>query len=288
MSRVRFYPYKVTYIDLQDYMAVPNGQPLSVFTDIIRAKNAQDAKSIVRASNPPTVAFITAGRYPERLGTTQGVQVTTLSKRQLKAIEDEVHGGKAKLPHPINPKAFVASKPHSTTRTATAPKPSTPLVGAPRTIVKSTPLVLATDSPLNIGGFSVGFHKFDETSVANTALSTAQVTGESTIPAPSATFTGTIEASTSVSARPSGCGFSLKAYEPPVGGFYKCSNGVTYPKAAAKELIEAIDTTVVPSLASAETPPPQPKKRSTPIYTIVYLGLAIGLMTAGVLIKSCR
>jgi len=161
-DRVRFYPYKVTYVDLQDYMAVPNGQQLPVFTDIIRAKNAQDAKDVLRSTVSRTIAFMSSGRYPDRLGTSvRGVQLTTLNAQQLKALEREVHGGKAKLPHAINPKSFVASKPHSTlhTRPAAPPMPPAPLVGAPRTITKSTPIQLATDSPLDIGGFTVGFRK---------------------------------------------------------------------------------------------------------------------------------
>jgi len=170
-DRVRFYPYKVTYVDLQDYMAVPNGQPLPVFTDIVKAENAERAKAVTRTSKSATIAFIAAGRYPERLGTSvRGVQVTTLNDRQLLAVEQELRS--AKLPHAINPKAFVASKPHSTLyrlpialqpRPTVAPAPPSPPVGAPRTVVKSTPIQLATDNPLDIGGFTVGFRKPGET-----------------------------------------------------------------------------------------------------------------------------
>lgn len=170
-NRVRFYPYKVTYIDLHDYMTIPSGQKLPVFTDIIRAKNSDDAKNIIRAKSPRNIAFMTSGRHPERLGTSaMGVQVTTLTKTQLKAIENEVQSGSAKIPHRVDPKAFVSSNPNSTIYTR--PLPSTPPrwpsqrtwaskadpIGAPRTAAKAAPMPLST-SVLDVGGFSVGFRK---------------------------------------------------------------------------------------------------------------------------------
>ena len=172
-NRIRFYPYKVTYIDLHDYMAVPNGQKLPVFTDIIRAKTSEDAKNLIRANTSRTVAFMTSGRYPERLGTSvKGIQLTTLTKQQLKALEEEVHNGSAKLPHRVDPKAFVASNPNSTIHTRPTPPPtSTPRwpsqrtwasksdpIGAPRTAMKSTPIPLSA-SVLDVGGFTVGYKK---------------------------------------------------------------------------------------------------------------------------------
>jgi hypothetical protein len=323
-DRVRFYPYKVTYVDLQDYMAAPNGQQLPVFTDIVRAKNADDAKNSLRSSLSRTVAFMSSGRYPERLGTSvRGVQLVVLNKRQLNALEREVHGGSAKLPHAINPKAFVASKPNSTLHTRPTPSMrSVPPVGAPRTITKSTPLQLS-DNPIDIGGFTVGFKKPGETPVpsptftppspnpfdlANTTLSTAMVTGDSPIPAPSGQWDFTIKAGQSPIALPSGFQQTVDAYEPPktmaaaagadvsgAGSSVSGAGSFAAPQATetntGMEYVKAVTVTLPPSAGASPCSPcsyAESKPSPFPLWkTIFYVGI-IGLMVAGVFMLICR
>ena len=252
-DRVRFYPYKVTYVDLQGCNTVGVRQPLLVYTDIVRAKNSDEAKQLVRQrcaqrGGPlhQPIVVLSAGRHPERLGTAaQGVQSVQLSIQQLKVIEDAIQKN---TPHPINPKAFVASKPNSTlhTRPAAPPMPPAPPVGAPRTVAKSTPIVLATDSPLDIGGFTVGFRKSGEAPV---------------VPSPPQPFNSVEFVNTFVNThsvldtvtRPSGRDLSLRAYETSTtgGGFYKSSDGKTYPKAAATEVLNALEEEPVKAFAAA-------------------------------------
>lgn len=166
-DRIRLYPYRVTYINLQDYsifthLSVP--RPLPVFTEIIKAKNSEDAKNILRGSISGSIAFLSAGRYPERLGTSvRGVKLDLPTEKQLRVLEKNGILKRAKssrgpvIPPAIDPKVFVASKPNSTLYHRPVPSPASPM-GAPRTLAKSTPLQLS-NKPIDIGGFTVGFRK---------------------------------------------------------------------------------------------------------------------------------
>ncbi len=129
-SRIRLYPYKVTYIDHLSHHTRVNGD-VTVTVVIVTAKTSEEAKSKVSAKVGRAISIVSAGRYPQNRQNMGGVkdypryESILLTTRQLDAIGKKVWVGGME------------------SRTVVVVPPTTTV--APKYTV-----------PLSVGGFSVG------------------------------------------------------------------------------------------------------------------------------------
>lgn len=88
--RVRYYPFKVVYIDFADYTFSTNSNSpkLPFYTDIIRAKNAGEAKDILRGTSKRECVVLSAERGTKALGDKPHVRLGVLTKRQKEIVAE--------------------------------------------------------------------------------------------------------------------------------------------------------------------------------------------------------
>ena len=156
-NRVRFYPYKVTYINLHDYLSNRHQvtTKIALHTDIVTALHADNAKAKVNDNTPGDIVILSASRYPQRHGrSVVGVDYVSLTDKQRSVITDFIKdsGRGTPVPHKIAPSAFV-------------PKTSTPFSDRFRPTPKVQPEFKTVPAPptvfgdLSVGGFSFGASK---------------------------------------------------------------------------------------------------------------------------------
>jgi hypothetical protein len=134
-TRIRTYPYKVTYINLQDYLVTPIGGKLLIITETVIAKNSEEAKSIITGEYPThNLAFFSSTRYPKHLGTVSEATLTAITPQQIKALKKSLQA--SPIPAVPNKTAVSASS-----------IPWTVSVG---------PSAAVNDAILSVGGFTVG------------------------------------------------------------------------------------------------------------------------------------
>src|ERR1700739_71169 len=92
MARVRYYTYKVTFIDLNDYITIPKGQKIPFFIDYVPVKrNAAEAQLEISCKTKRNLIFLSTVRAKQRkTSSISAVKLNYLTKRHLKTIEKEL------------------------------------------------------------------------------------------------------------------------------------------------------------------------------------------------------
>lgn len=152
-DRIRTYPYKVEYIELGDYYITPAGGKLPIFTQIVKAKNSEDAKKQIGTLS--RVMPLTACRHPKGKGTVRPTRWGVLTPYQIEVVKAGMAGKK------VTAKATGSLLANP----ATPPITPAPAPVAPFPIDRPMPSDL---SPLVVGGYMVGY-----TSTAGTVAATA-------------------------------------------------------------------------------------------------------------------
>lgn len=92
MARVRYYTYKVTSLDLADYLALGKDSKIPLFIDYVPVKrNAADAQLEILSKTPRRLVFLSTVRAPKRkTPSISSVKVTRLTKRQILIVDKVV------------------------------------------------------------------------------------------------------------------------------------------------------------------------------------------------------
>src|ERR1700677_282818 len=86
-DRIRIYTYKVNYL-IRYNLATLETEPVFLHTDVVRAKNGEEAEDLVRAKNAGCViVFLNARRSPySRIDGITSIKPHLLTKRQIETV----------------------------------------------------------------------------------------------------------------------------------------------------------------------------------------------------------